>query len=358
MKNRLLIRPVLVLLLAPCAVGQNICSGGGESVGPARPTVIVPVTTTGCERVSFNADDPWFVGPQSVTEIPTRAETLRRLKVYEDAARVAHSLHTSDGITAKIYTRLGSLYLDAGMYDQSEAALEHAISLLRRDAQLNGKLAEDLDYLGMLHVEMGKLGQAEREELEALKLREGLNDRLGVARSWDALAGLYTGEHKYATARDFAQRAMDEFSVNQNADVIDRISSRFKLSVVLCSMKECPSAVPLLKDGIDLAKAAFHPKDFPIGMGEFLLGFAYWRSGDVAGAAQYMEQGTALMKEQLGWGHPSYLNALGEYARFLRQNRRLEDAQAVERQIRQAEAVVDVHALQTRKSQDALAGLR
>jgi tetratricopeptide (TPR) repeat protein len=264
----------------------------------------------------------------------------------------------SDAITARIYTRLGSLYLDAGMYDQSEAALEHAISLLRRDGQLNGKLAEDLDYLGMLHVEMGKLREAEREELEALKLREGLNDRLELARSWDALAGLYTGEHKYATARDFAQRAMDEFSVNQNADVIDRISSRFKLSVALCSMKECPSAVPLLKDGIDLAKTAFHPKDFPIGMGEFLLGFAYWRSGDVAGAAQYMEQGAALMKEQLGWGHPSYLNALGEYARFLRQNRRSEDAQAVERQIRQAEAVVDVRSLQTRKSQDALAGLR
>jgi tetratricopeptide (TPR) repeat protein len=358
MNLRLLIRPVLALLLTPCAVGQNICGGSGESVGPARATVVVPVTTTGCDRVSSSADDPWGVGPQSVTEIPTRVETLRRIKVYEAAAREANSTHASDDMVTKIYTRLASLYMDAGMYEQSEGALEHAISLLRHDAELNGRLAEDLNFLGMLHVEMGKLGQAEREELEALKLREGLSDRLQLARSWDALAGLYAGERKYAIARDYARKAMGEFSVNQGADVTDNISSRFKLSQILCLMKECPSAISLLKDSIDLAKAAYHSEDYPIGIGEFLLGYAYWRSGDPVGAAQFMEQGTVLMKEQLGWGHPIYLNALGQYARFLRENRRADDAQAVERQIRQAEAVVDVRSLQTRKSQDGLAGLR
>jgi len=357
MKHRLLIHPVLALLLTPCAIGQQMCGGSGESAEPVRATIIVPVTTTGCGRVNPDAGDPWGVGPKSVTEIPTNAETLRRLKVYETAAREAEATHASDAMKAQIYTRLASLSMDAGMYDQSEAALEHAISLLR-NADLNDRLAEDLSYLGMLHVETGKMRQAEREELEALKLREGLGDRLGLARSWDALAGLYAGERKYAIARDYARRAMDEFSVNQGADVTDNISSRFKLSQILCLMKECPSAILLLKDSIDLAKAAFHPEDYPIGIGEFLLGYAYWRSGDPGDAAQYMKHGTFLMKQQLGWGHPTYLNALGYYARFLRENRRVDDARDVELQIRQAEAVVDVHSLQTRKSQDALAGLR
>ena len=358
MKLRLLIRPALVLALTPCAIGQQICGEGGESIRPAPVTVIVPVTEAGCGFVTSDADDPWGIGSQSVMEVPSRAETLRRIKVYEAAAREAESTHGSDALRAKIEARLASSYMDAGMYDQAEATLEHAVSLLRRNVDLAAQLAEVLNYLGMLHGEMGKLRQAEREELEALKIREGLSDRLEIARSWDALAGLYVAERKFAIARDYAQKAVDEFSVNQRADAIDRISSRFGLSLVMCSMKDCPSAIPLLKDSIDLAKTSFHKGDFPIGIGEFLLGYAYWRLGDVAGAAKYMEHGTALMKEQMGWGHPTYLNALEGYARFLRKNRRLDDAQAVERQIKQAEAVVDVRSLQTRKSQDALAGLR
>jgi hypothetical protein len=71
-----------------------------------------------------------------------------------------------------------------------------------------------------------------------------------------------------------------------------------------------------------------------------------------------MEEGTSMMKEQLGWGHPAYLSALGQYARFLRENRLVEDAETVERQIRRAEAVVDVHSVQTRDGADSLAGLR
>jgi hypothetical protein len=71
-----------------------------------------------------------------------------------------------------------------------------------------------------------------------------------------------------------------------------------------------------------------------------------------------MQQGTAIMKEQLGWGHPSYLNALRQYALFLRKSQRPEEAKTVEHEIRQAEAVVDVHSIQTRRGGDVLAGLR
>jgi hypothetical protein len=123
-------------------------------------------------------------------------------------------------------------------------------------------------------------------------------------------------------------------------------------------MKDYPSAIPLLKDGIDIARTAFRPNDFPVGMGEYLLGLAYWRSGNLFDAGKHMEQGTTIMKEQLGWGHPAYLNALKQYALFLRKSQRSDDAKAVERQIQLAEAVVDVHSIQTRTGVDALAGLR
>ena len=71
-----------------------------------------------------------------------------------------------------------------------------------------------------------------------------------------------------------------------------------------------------------------------------------------------MEHGKAILAERLGWDHPTYLGASRQYARFLRENRRVEDAEVVERQIRQAEAVVDVRALQTQKGVFSLADPR
>jgi hypothetical protein len=63
------------------------------------------------------------------------------------------------------------------------------------------------------------------------------------------------------------------------------------------------------------------------------------------------------MSLQLGWGHPAYLKALRCYAEFLHANRQGEAANVVERRIRQAEAVVDVHSIQTAQGTVGIDGL-
>jgi tetratricopeptide (TPR) repeat protein len=168
---------------------------------------------------------------------------------------------------------------------------------------------------------------------------------LEIAHSWNDLAILYLNEQKFAKARDFAQQAETEFAANGQASALDRITVRSVLSEALCSLKDCASAIPLLKVALSEAKTALHPNDFPIGLCEYLLGDAYWKSGDMSAADEYLERGTSQMSEQLGWGHPAYLKALKHYAQFLRENRRKEAANIVESQIRQAEAVVDVRSI-------------
>jgi hypothetical protein len=71
-----------------------------------------------------------------------------------------------------------------------------------------------------------------------------------------------------------------------------------------------------------------------------------------------MARGTDKMSLQLGWGHPSYLKALRCYAQFLHENRQSEAANVVELRIRQAEAVVDVHSIQTAQGMFGVDGLR
>jgi hypothetical protein len=80
-------------------------------------------------------------------------------------------------------------------------------------------------------------------------------------------------------------------------------------------------------------------------MGCFQLGYTYWRDGEIVDAARWLERGTALMKVELGWGHPVYINALRDYAKFLRQHGTTESALAVEREIHQADAKVDVNSM-------------
>jgi tetratricopeptide (TPR) repeat protein len=362
MKLRLLIRlscPVLGLLLVPCVKGEHLCGGNDAGVESARAVanMMVPVTSDVCDRLRARTDDASEVAGRPAAEIPSRAEMLRRIVVYEEAARDAEAARASDVSLAKVFASLASLYESAAMYGRSEAALEHAISLLRRHPELRGMLATDLNFLGMLHGEMWKLRQAEKEEQEALGIRMKLEDSLDVARSWNALAEVYFKDRRYGLSREFAQRAMEEFAANRRAGVIDRITSRLNLALAQCYMKDFASAIPLLKETVAMAKASFKPNDFPVGEGEYLLGFAYWRSGDMDLASKNMEHGTRIMKEQLGWGHPTYLNALGQYAKFLRENRRVEDAEAVERQIRLAEAVVDVHSIQMGNGSVGLGGL-
>jgi hypothetical protein len=88
------------------------------------------------------------------------------------------------------------------------------------------------------------------------------------------------------------------------------------------------------------------------------LGYAYWRRGDIEDASEWLERGTARMKIELGWEHPAYLDALTQYAGFLRERGRKEAAVAAEHEVKRAEAVVDVRALATRSGAFGVAGQR
>ena len=99
----------------------------------------------------------------------------------------------------------------------------------------------------------------------------------------------------------------------------------------VCSEKNCASAIPVMKDAIEEAGANLQPNEFPIGFGEFILGYAYWKSGNMGDAGSLCGGELAAMAELLGWGHPSYVAALRQYAKYLREDKDVEAANVVER---------------------------
>jgi tetratricopeptide (TPR) repeat protein len=291
--------------------------------------------------------------PQSVpatrsteAEFPSRPELLRRIDVYEGLAQQAKTSHSTNASLLKIYSQLGILYADAGMFSKSEAAMERAVAMMQ--AGPKDQLAVALGHLAEVHIALGDMHQAEKEQLEALRIRAGVGDPIGIALARSDLAALYVRERKYAKALELATQAMDVIGDNQLAEVTDRIAIRQILATALCDCHDCARAVPLLKDAIDSATNAFGPDSLSVGIASSVLGYVYWRSGDLADASAWMEQGIAKMKADLGWGHPIYLNAVSVYAKLLRQLGHMEEADTAEREVRQAHSVVDARSFVAR----------
>ena len=240
MKARLITGAVLGLLLSVYAPAQQVTQGSSET------------------------------GVSANSQLTFKEEVTHRIALAEADLRQAESTHVSDVELARLYGQLGLMYEDLGQMVRAEAMLQHAVSLLRHADEPNEDLAKAVSRLGNLHVVMGKLSPGRGEDMEALKLRQKLGDPLQIARSWSDLAALSIAQHKFAKARDFAQKAITEFAANAQAEVIDRIAARYALSLALCYLKDCPSAVPLLKDAIEDAKAS-QQVGFPTGLGNFLL---------------------------------------------------------------------------------------
>jgi len=270
---------------------------------------------------------------------PDKPTLLRGIEINEAALEKAWSTHASNEILVKIYSNLGGLYEDASLYLKSEDAMRHAISLLRTGPQ--DQLADEFGHLGMLHVAMDEQGEAVKDQLAALRIRESIGDPIGIALSRNDLADVYIKERRYNKALDLAQASYDVLAENSRVAPTDRIGSYETLAYALCGIHQCDRAIALLQSAIQLASASFGADSLSVGLVTYLLGDSYWKNGDLNRAADLMRRGTDRMKQDMGWGHAMYLNAMAQYAKLLRQRGEVEAASAAQREVRQAADVVD-----------------
>jgi tetratricopeptide (TPR) repeat protein len=327
------------------------------------PIALIAALTVGFATMPANAQQaggsvtqPSAGTAQGKEEFPGKQELLRRIALYEGAERSAETAHAGTESLANIYGNLAALYEDAGMYPKSEDVMRREISLLRSGSQ--DELADAIGHIAVLHIAMGELREAEKEQLEALRIRETIGDPVEIALSWTDLADVYIKQLHYRKALGYSQKAVAVLADNPKVDVANRIAVRQTLAYALCGLQQCGEAIPLLKAAIELEKSSYGADSLMVGTGNFLLGYAYWQYGDMQQAAELMARGAARMKVDLGWGHAIYLNAMMQYAKFLRQRGQMEAAASAEREIKMANAVVDARSLTTSSSAFAGAGSR
>jgi len=275
-----------------------------------------------------------------------KAQVLRLIDWNEAEVRKAEVTHGDREHLVSKYSALAVLYTDAGMGLKTEDAFRRALALLKDGPQ--DRLADELEQLGVLQMAMGELRQAERDEMQALEIRQALGDPVGLALAESQIAGIYDFERKFAKARDHAEKAYDALAGRADVDAADRIGVWHTLGFALTGLQNCERGIEVLKDALEMARSNPGPGDASLGYSEYLLGFGYWQCSDRDHAAAWLQRGTTDMTAEFGFGHAMYVNAMKQYAQFLRQYGQLEEAVAAEAVVHQAESVVDANTLTTR----------
>jgi tetratricopeptide (TPR) repeat protein len=291
-------------------------------------------------------------GWQLNAQLLTREDLQKEITTYQTASLQAKTPNMPELRAGRIWWHLGTLYLDAGMYGQSEHALEHAMRLLTVAPVSKPDLAMAIDSLGTLYMETGNVKEAERAETKALKMREEAGLTAEFPRSWYHLATLYLREHQPAKAKNFAERAVRAFLTDASAVPEDKLGGQLLLASALCQLHQYNEAIETLQSTLQMAKETYGPDTLPTGFSSFLLGYALWKSGDLLSASEPMLEGATTMGKALGWEHPGYLLVMTRYAQFLRDDHRQDAARTIEKRVKSMQAKLTAnpaygHGLQT-----------
>jgi Tetratricopeptide repeat len=260
-------------------------------------------------------------------------------QIREQEIAVTTAAHAEDGAA---WLKLAILCHDAARYDDAERAFEKAVRLLKtKDRAL---YADALDHMGTMLVEQGKFSKAEPLVRRALAIREDAKDSAAIGTSYMHLALLAYGRHDLTAADADAGMAVS-LLVPENAGhregreatPEEKMSALIDFSLIKCARGVCADAIPELNRGLHLAHANYEANSVPVGFLDFLLGYAYWKTGDLKQAPALMKSGIDEMQQRLGWGHPTYVAALKQYRSLLMQIGSKEEAGEVDRRIAQLE---------------------
>ena len=219
--------------------------------------------------------------------------------------------------------KLAMLYQDAARYNDSERAYSKALELLRPGG--DRALANVMDCMGTMYVEMGRVAEAEKLERKALALREEQKDQLGVGLSWMHLAMLSLGKKDDADGEMYAELAVERLVPDHHesgATQEQKMTALTYLALARCAAHACADAVSPLNKAMKIAESSYRTRSFPASYIRFLEGYADWKLGKTREAAKLMQSGTEGMEAQLGWGHPTYESAMRQYEGFLVETRR------------------------------------
>lgn len=236
----------------------------------------------------------------------------------------------NDPSYARSLNNLGQLYQELSRYDEAEPLLLEALEIkARQEGENSVSYATSLLNLAILYKALGNHAKAEKileksTQIFAEKLGdnhpETVKSRLNLAMVYFAL-----GKGKEAEPLLEKTKSFSEGQVNKNTP--DYASTLFNLAMLRWTMNSYDEAIKLLKEAIgvlDKSTGNSHPL-----YAKCLnsLGVIYWIKDDFTKAEEYLKNAVYLRKMVLGENHPDYATSIHNYAGFLKDIGKFEEAE-------------------------------
>lgn len=253
------------------------------------------------------------------TSADRRASEIR---AYEEAV-----LRAPERNNGAAWWKLAMLYQDAARFGDAERAYGKALELMKPGDPV--ALANAMDCMGTMYVQMGRFAEGAQAERKALEIRQEQKDSLGVGLSWMHLAMLSLGKHETADGETYAELAVERLVSEKSesgATGEQKMTALTYLALARCAADACRDAMAPLKRAMTIAEASYPENSFPVAYVRFLEGYVDWKRGDDRAAAKLMRSGKEGMEAQIGWAHPTFLSAMRQYEGFLVATKRIAEA--------------------------------
>ncbi len=269
----------------------------------------------------------WFDPTMSGSDTVTLEQVLD-----EASKRIDRELADHPELAAALRDTLGDAYRAIGRFDRADDALQWALDTrLSLFGPNDLSVAETLNHLSMLRRREGRLTEAEKFQMEALRIRRHvLGDHPDTAESLNNLGTLMMPMHRFAEAETHFREAIEMSRRTASMTDFNAASGLGNLASALVGQGRIEDSVIARKQSIDLYRS--HPGQQEVSLAVQLCNLAETMEAfqkDYKGAESALREALEIRRRILSPSHPELLDALDTHSRVLARLDRTADALAV-----------------------------
>ena len=241
----------------------------------------------------------------SDSKVLERAYALKADGNFAGAIALLRPLAESDAKgpgkeVGRLYDSLGSVYQDAGDFDNARHWYELAIHTTEKDPGQRQELATSIDNLGSLEENYLQLDVSTRLRLRALQLYRSLGDHQGMARVDTSLAIIAIAERNFRAARKAFDEATRESSAAGNVDEADEASLLCVHGTLELKDGRSSTAVELFTQAVDLWTQQNGKEDLNTTMGLLLRAQALLNEDQVTAGLSDVVHAESIIARSIG----------------------------------------------------------
>jgi tetratricopeptide (TPR) repeat protein len=276
-------------------------------------------------------------------DLLARAEQLREQGLYREAQAVTKQVvRTSEGFGsmdrryAFALNLSGLVHRDLGKYPEAERDYLRALRMLEKCACDPRLLSQLLQNLASLYIDLGgREAQSERLFRRALQisLSDLPPDHPEVGGLLSNLAASLTARRRYPEATSYYRQALTIFEANPRFYAPSIAITLTNQAVLLAHQGQSGDAIPVLKRAIGILEEALGSGHPSLVKPLLNLGRTYLRVDHAAMAVEPLSRATEIAINALGPEHPTLGDVLETYGAALRKTGRKREARVIGSQV-------------------------